>query len=83
MFNVLKAEIAMDSGLNYLQTEYQLTYEAAVAMYPLNETEIADKKRQRQTLKEQISALGSVNLNAISQYDQVAEALRVFNKPTR
>ncbi|MDT2816763.1 chromosome segregation protein SMC [Vagococcus lutrae] len=68
-----KAEIAMDSGLNYLQTEYQLTYEAAVAMYPLNETEIADKKRQRQTLKEQIGALGSVNLNAISQYDQVAE----------
>ena len=63
----------MDSGLNYLQTEYQLTYEAAVAMYPLNETEIADKKRQRQTLKEQIGALGSVNLNAISQYDQVAE----------
>lgn len=67
-----RASVSLDHSLDYLKTEYQLTYEAVVIDYPLvisfDESKVAIRK-----LKEKIGQLGAVNIQAIEQYEEVAE----------
>ncbi|MDH6363835.1 chromosome segregation protein [Enterococcus sp. PF1-24] len=67
-----RAEIQLDTALAYLQEEYNLTYEGALAQYPLT-ADLTEAKREVRELKRQIEHLGPVNLNAIEQYQQVSE----------
>lgn len=58
--------------MQYLQEEYNLTYEKAQADYQLM-IEADDAKNEVKQLKRSIERLGPVNLNAIEQYEQVNE----------
>ena len=67
-----RADIKLDNLLNYLQEEYNMTFEGARANYGV----VADSeaaKQEIQALKREIERLGPVNLNAIEQHAQVAE----------
>ena len=67
-----RVEIILDNRLQYLQEEYQLTFEAAKMQYPAVEKTEANK-REIQQLRRQIDDLGPVNLNAIELFKQVNE----------
>ncbi|MGM0123013.1 chromosome segregation protein SMC [Enterococcus sp. AZ194] len=67
-----RAEMKLDSGLQYLQEEYSLTFEAAAEQ--AEEVEAIDETKQEvNRLKRSIDRLGPVNINAIEQYEQVNE----------
>ncbi|EOL45436.1 chromosome segregation protein SMC [Enterococcus phoeniculicola] len=69
-----RAEMKLDSGLQYLQEEYSLTFEAAAKQAEeIEENEIEETKQEVSRLKRSIERLGPVNLNAIEQYEQVNE----------
>ena len=66
------ANIGLDRGLNYLQEEYGLTFEAGKLNYP----QVEDFELGQETiknLKADIQRLGAVNLSAIEQYQEVHE----------
>ena len=67
-----RVELILDNRLQYLQEEYQLTFEAARMQYPAVEKSEANK-REIQQLRRQIDDLGPVNLNAIELFKQVNE----------
>lgn len=65
-------ELKLDNALAYLQEEYSLTFEGAEAQAdPEIDQQVAQTEVSR--LKQAIEKLGSVNLNAIEQYQQVEE----------
>ncbi|MGM9903537.1 chromosome segregation protein SMC [Enterococcus sp. 10A9_DIV0425] len=67
-----RAEMLLDNQLNYLQSEYQISFEKACQDY--QETENLEESRtQVASFKQQIEQLGPVNLSAIEQYEQVYE----------
>ncbi|MGX7131095.1 chromosome segregation protein SMC [Enterococcus songbeiensis] len=69
-----RSDVLLDNLLHYLQEEYSLTFEAAAAAYPsYSLAEKASIKQEIKQLKQEIEGLGPVNLNAIEQYQQVAE----------
>lgn len=70
-----RLEMGMDNRLQYLQEEYQLTYEAGKETYPLTMELPAAKEKIRQ-IKASIQKIGPVNLNAIEQFEQVDERYR-------
>lgn len=63
-------ELQLDNALQYLQEEYQLTFERAQTQFPLEMAPAAGQAEAKR-LKKAIAALGPVNLNAIEQYQQV------------
>ncbi|MHC5216986.1 chromosome segregation protein SMC [Enterococcus sp. LJL128] len=67
-----RSEIKLDNALQYLQEEYNMTYEKAVMDYQLTMAAEMAKTEVRR-LKQAIDRLGPVNLNAIEQYEQVNE----------
>ncbi|MCB5954897.1 chromosome segregation protein SMC [Enterococcus sp. CWB-B31] len=67
-----RAEIKLDNSLQYLQEEYNLTYEKAVMDYQ-KEVEPEEAGTEVKRLKREIERLGPVNINAIEQYEQVNE----------
>lgn len=58
--------------ISYLDENYHLTVEQAKALYPFV-TPDEEQKNQISRLKQQITSLGVVNLQAIEQYEQVNE----------
>lgn len=66
------ADMTLDNRLAYLQEEYSMTFEAAAQEYPAVAAE-ENAKNEIQRLRREIDRLGPVNLNAIEQYQQVAE----------
>ncbi len=67
-----RAERGLDQALEHLREEYNLTYEAGKEQYTLD-LEMAEAKQQTKQLKQQIEQLGSVNVAAIEQYQEVEE----------
>lgn len=67
-----RLELQLDRLLKHLQEDYQLTYEAAQSQGILIE-DLATAQARCQTLKQEIDALGPVNLNAIEQFEQIHE----------
>ena len=53
--------------------EYELTYSSALEIRDENLTDLAFMKKEIQRLKNEIKALGSVNVNAIEDYKNVSE----------
>ena len=69
---VNRADVKLDNLLSYLTETYNMTYENAALKYKLT---IPDKEaRERlQLLKREIKEIGSVNLDAIEEYEQIRE----------
>ncbi len=58
---------------NHIWTEYELTYHNAMSFRDEGLTNLSEIKRQASSLKDQIRALGDVNVNAIEEYKAVSE----------
>ena len=66
-------EEASEKHINYMWEEYELTYSSALEIRDENLNDLAMMKKQIQTLKNEIKALGTVNVNAIEDYKNVSE----------
>ena len=67
-----RLDVKLDTLLNKLNEEYNMTYEKAIANYKLE----LDENEARNTvnkLKNKIKEIGTVNLNAPEEYDKVSE----------
>ncbi|AIM24502.1 chromosome partition protein Smc [Melissococcus plutonius] len=67
-----RTEVRLDHSLQYLQEEYNLTFDYAQSNYePIKEKDTA--RNQVEELKQAIKRLGPINLESIDQYHQVNE----------
>ena len=66
-------EEASEKHINYMWEEYELTYSSALEIRDEDLTDLAFMKKEIQRLKNEIKALGSVNVNAIEDYKNVSE----------
>ncbi len=67
-----RLEEKRDSSVDYMWTEYQLTYTTAEELRDDKMTSAAEMKRGVADRREQIRALGPVNVNAIEDYKEVS-----------
>lgn len=67
-----RIDVELNAALQRLADEYHLSYEWAKEHYPLPQ-EVERVKAHVQFLREQMSALGEVNLGAVEEYARVQE----------
>ncbi len=70
--DVGKADVKLDNLLSYLSETYGMTYEKASLTYHLHMDE-NKAREQLHLLKKECKDLGPVNLDAISEYDELAK----------
>ena len=63
----------LDTSVNYMWEQYELTYHGAEKLKTQLELTVSEMKQQISGLKSQIRALGDVNVNAIEQFREVEE----------
>jgi chromosome segregation protein len=68
---IAKAQTSMEQDLQRLGSEYAMTYEAAAAV-PFD-MDFKEAQTRSKSLRRQLAAFGSVNMQAPEQYDQVLE----------
>ena len=67
-----RLDVALENRLNFLQTEYVITYEKASELF----TQVDDVEKARMEVKQikrSIESLGTVNLGAIDEYERLQE----------
>ncbi|WP_246238070.1 chromosome segregation protein SMC [Alkalicoccus luteus] len=67
-----RLDVELDTRLEKLQQDYELTYEAAETEFPLQEP-IEEAVRKVKLLKMSMEELGPVNIGAIDEYAEVKE----------
>ncbi len=70
--SVGRLDVELDSILNRLREEYELTYERAREIYPLPDNE-KETEQLVKGLRREIQSLGTVNLGAVEEYERVRE----------
>ena len=68
-----RAKEAIETQINYMWDEYEITLTDASSMRDENLTDMSSMKRQISTLKDAIRKLGDVNVNAIEDYRVLME----------
>ena len=68
-----KLEERRESQISYLWNEYELTPGAAKELRSTEELSLTEVRKRIEELKSSIRALGSVNVNAIEDYKEIAE----------
>ena len=68
-----KLEESMESQINYMWDEYEITLSDAAQIRNTEMTDLPAMKREIAVLKEQIKKLGDVNVNAIEDYKNLME----------
>lgn len=68
-----KFQEALESQINYMWDEYEITLSDAGALRNEEMTDLPAMKREIASLKEQIKKLGDVNVNAIEDYKNLME----------
>ena len=68
-----KAEETLERQINYLWSEYELTPSQAAERKDDAMTDLPWMKSRAEELKKQIRGLGSVNVNAIQEYQEIKE----------
>lgn len=68
-----KMEEALESQINYMWDEYEITLSDAAALRNEEMTDLSSMKKEIASLKEQIKKLGDVNVNAIEDYRVLME----------
>lgn len=68
-----KLEEAMESQMNYMWNEYEITLNSAAGMRNEEMTDLPAMKRQISSIKDEIKKLGDVNVNAIEDYKNLME----------
>ena len=68
-----KLEEKQESQINYMWSEYELTYSTALPLKNPEFTELSELKKGIEQLKNSIRSLGNVNVNAIEDYKEISE----------
>ena len=68
-----KMEESMESHINYMWNEYEITLSSAVSMRNEEMTDIPTMRKQISGIKDEIKKLGDVNVNAIEDYKNIME----------
>ena len=68
-----KCEEALESHINYMWDEYEITLSDAAALKDPEMNDLSAMKKSISTLKDEIKKLGDVNVNAIEDYKSVLE----------
>ena len=68
-----KCQEAIESQINYMWNEYEITLADAAAMRDEEMTDIPSMRKETHTLKDSIKKLGDVNVNAIEDYKNLME----------
>lgn len=68
-----KLEEKLETHINYMWSEYELTFTTAEALRNPELTVLPDIKKKIDGLKSGIKSLGNVNVNAIEDYKEVSE----------
>ncbi len=71
--NKEKLEEANDNLVDYMWSEYELTYSYALELRDETLDNLSALKKQISSLKSSIKGLGDVNVNAIEEYKEVSE----------
>jgi len=69
----------LDTFVNYMWEEYEMTYGKATQYKDENLTSFAQVKKESSSTKIQIKALGDVNVNAIDDYKKILERYELLN----
>ena len=67
-----RLDVTLDNHLTALQTEYTMTFEKAASLYS-QVTDVATTRDEVHRMKEEIRALGTVNLGAIEEFERMNE----------
>ena len=68
-----KLEESMESQINYMWNEYEITLSSAATMRNEEMTDIPTMRKQISGIKDEIKKLGDVNVNAIEDYKNLME----------
>lgn len=68
-----KCEEALETHINYMWDEYEITLSDAAALKDPEMNDLPAMKKSISTLKDEIKKLGDVNVNAIEDYKAVSE----------
>ncbi|NLL75710.1 MAG: chromosome segregation protein SMC [Clostridiales bacterium] len=68
-----KMEESIESQINYMWDEYEITLSDAASLRDEELTELTTMKKKITSLKEEIKKLGDVNINAIEDYKNLME----------
>ena len=68
-----KLEGTLESQINYMWDEYEITLTDAASLRDETLTDLPEMKREISSLKDQIRKLGDVNVNAIEDYKNLME----------
>ncbi len=68
-----KIEESMESQINYMWSEYEITLSAAASMRNEEMTDISGMRKEINAIKDDIKKLGDVNVNAIEDYKVLME----------
>ncbi|KAB3531414.1 chromosome segregation protein SMC [Alkaliphilus serpentinus] len=74
-----KLDMQQQSYYNRLWEEYELTYQSAVEM-KIEIEDISQSNKDIKNYKDEIKALGSVNIDSIEEYDRVKERFEFLRK---
>ena len=68
-----RMEESLESQINYMWDEYEITLSDAASIRDENMTDLSSMKREISSLKDQIKKLGDVNVNSIEDYRNLME----------
>ena len=68
-----RLEESIESQINYMWDEYEITLTDAAGIRDENMTDLSAMKKEISSLKDQIKKLGNVNVNAIEDYKNLME----------
>ncbi len=74
-----KVNERLDRHVDYMWTEYELTFTSAEAFRNPELSSLPELRRRAEQLKSDIKALGNVNVNAIEDYKEVSERYEFMN----
>ncbi|MGR3741668.1 chromosome segregation protein SMC [Companilactobacillus sp. DQM5] len=75
-----KTNNGIDSRLDILSQEYNISFEEAFAKIDINDIDINALKKEVKLLKMGISELGDVNISSIAEYDKVKDRYEFLNQ---
>lgn len=74
-----KLDETSENLMNYMWSEYELTYNASLPLRKEEYRNLQELKKDCTALKEEIRNLGSVNVNAIEDYKEISERYTFMN----
>lgn len=77
--SINRIDVKLDTLLNDLTTDYNMTYDFAIENYKLD-MDIDDARREVVKLKDNLNLLGNVNLDAPEEYEKVKERYDFLTK---